>query len=33
MRETLFRNGRYWDNIILDITVEDYRKLAKQNRG
>ncbi len=29
IRETLFRSGKYWDNIVLDITAGDYQKLCK----
>lgn len=32
IRESLFRNGRYWDNIVLDITLDDYRVLAKKHK-
>lgn len=30
IRESLFRKGKYWDNIVLDITVDDYRKQIKR---
>ena len=32
IRESLFRNGRYWDNIVLDITLDDYKALAKKHK-
>ena len=32
IRESLFRRGRYWDNIVLDITLDDYKILAKKHK-
>lgn len=32
VRESLFRQGKYWDNIMLDITLDEYRVLAKKNK-
>ncbi|MBS1552721.1 MAG: GNAT family N-acetyltransferase [Bacteroidetes bacterium] len=29
--ESLFRKGKYWDNVLLSITFDEYRKLPESN--
>jgi RimJ/RimL family protein N-acetyltransferase len=33
MRETLYRKGRYWDNIVLDLTIDDYRQMSGNKKS